>query len=169
MVVYHKQVQLLFAVLLAYCAKQHTVGLDAHHGSRREVSDCNEGLAYQLFRLIVCMNTGKDGAVGAGSVVQSELQKLFGFLYCFACFYLYCAEVRLGEGLEVYVLLEQRLYLYVGEVDLLVRGEEAVVVACGLGFAFCCFRSAAICFGSFLICIQALHRRELFRSCCKEL
>ena len=129
MVVYHQQVQLLFAVLLAYCAKQHTVGLDAHHSSRREVGDGDEGLAYQLFRLIVCMNTGKDGAVGTGSIVQGELQKLFGFLDCFACFYLHCAEVGLGEGLEVYVLLEQRLYLYVGEVDFLVRGEEAVAAA----------------------------------------
>lgn len=72
-VIYHQQVQLLFAVLLAYCGKQHTVRLDAHHGSWREVSDGNEGLAYQLFRLIVCMNAGKDGTVGAGSVVQGEL------------------------------------------------------------------------------------------------
>ena len=33
MVVHHEQVQLLFAVLLAYCGQQHTTGLNAHHGS----------------------------------------------------------------------------------------------------------------------------------------
>ena len=72
MVVHHEQVQLLFAVLLAYCGQQHTTGLNAHHGSGGQVGDGDQGLAYQFFRLIVSVDTGEDGAVGAGAVIQSE-------------------------------------------------------------------------------------------------
>ena len=60
------------------------------------------------------------------SMQESPIRKLAPF-----------ATAAKAEGVEVYLLLEQRLYLYVGEVDLLVRGEEAVVVTCGLDF-FCC-------------------------------
>lgn len=72
-VIYHQQVQLLFAVLLAYCGQQHTTGLNAHHGSGRQVGDGDQCLSNQFFRLIVSVDTGEDGAVGAGAVIQSEL------------------------------------------------------------------------------------------------
>ena len=73
MIIHHEQVQLLFAVLLAYCGQQHTTGLNAHHGSGGQIGDGDQGLAYQFFRLIVSVDTGEDGAVGAGAVIQSEL------------------------------------------------------------------------------------------------
>ena len=73
MVVHHEQVQLLFAVLLAYCGQQHTTGLNAHHGSGGQVGDGDQCLSNQFFRLIVSVDTGEDGAVGAGAVIQSEL------------------------------------------------------------------------------------------------
>lgn len=111
-VVYHQQVQLFFALYLMDSAEQHTAGLDAHHGSRRQVGDGDQCLAYEFFRLIEGMNTGKDGAVCAGSVIQSKLQQLLGLLDGLACLDLNCTEIRLAEGVEVYCFLKQRLYLY---------------------------------------------------------
>ena len=37
-----------------------------------QIGDGDQGLAYQFFRLIVSVDTGEDGAVGAGAVIQSE-------------------------------------------------------------------------------------------------
>lgn len=73
MIIHHQQVQLLLAVLLAHCGKQHTAGVNAHHGTRRQVGDGDQRLTHQLFRLVISMDTGKDGAICAGSIVQGEL------------------------------------------------------------------------------------------------
>lgn len=41
-----------------------------HH---EQVGDGDQYLSNQFFRLIVSVDTGEDGAVGAGAVIQSEL------------------------------------------------------------------------------------------------
>ena len=46
----HQQVQPLMAINLVDCRNQHSLGINAHHLSRRQVHDCNRGLADQLFR-----------------------------------------------------------------------------------------------------------------------
>ena len=38
-------------------ADQHSLRIDAHHLSRRQVRDGDAGLAHQFFRLIILMNT----------------------------------------------------------------------------------------------------------------
>jgi len=83
--------------------KEHTVGLDAHHCPWGQVCDGDQGLADQLFGLIICVDAGKDGAIGAGAVVQSELQELLTLLYGNAVLDLDCPEIGLREGFKVYV------------------------------------------------------------------
>ena len=69
----------VFAVLLVvHSGEKHSAGVDAHHLSRREIGDGDQGLSDQLFRLIISVNSRKNDAVSAGSIVQDELQKLLG-------------------------------------------------------------------------------------------
>ena len=65
--------ELFLALFMVHGGDQHTAGLDAHHGSRRQIGDCQQGLANQLFRLVIGVNSAENGALRAGSVVQSEL------------------------------------------------------------------------------------------------
>ena len=58
------------------------------------------------------MDTAENHAVGAAAVVQNELQKLLALFHGHALFDLHGAEIRLGEGLKVHKLLEQRLDLH---------------------------------------------------------
>ena len=109
MVIDHEEVELFFAFLCVECGEERTVTLNAHHRSRREVCDGDEGLADQLFRLVISVNTGENGAVCACAVVQSELKELLGLLHSDAVLNLYGTEIGLGEGLEIYVFCEQRL------------------------------------------------------------
>ena len=55
---------------------QHTTGLTAHHLSGGQVGDGNQGLADQFFGLVELGDTGEDLAIGAGAIVQGELQQL---------------------------------------------------------------------------------------------
>lgn len=115
MVIDHQKMKLFFiAVLLVVdCGKQHATGIDAHHLPRREIGDGNQGLADQLFRLIISMNSGKNDAVSAGSIVQDELQKLLGLRNSRTFFYLYRPEIGLAEGVEIDLFLKERLNLHV--------------------------------------------------------
>ena len=99
---------------------QHAAGVDAHHGSGRQIHDGNARFADEFFRFVVFVDPGKDDSVGAGTVVQHEFQKFFGLLDRFAGFDLHGAEVGLGERLKVHEVLEQRLNFDLGEVDRLV-------------------------------------------------
>ena len=69
----HEQMQLFFALFFVDGGKQHTTGVNAHHGARRQIDDRDQRLADQLLRLIERMDAGKNGAVGARAVVQREL------------------------------------------------------------------------------------------------
>ena len=92
------------------------------------------------------MDAGKDRAVCAGTVIQCELKELLRLLHCLAGFYLYGTEIGLAEGIKVDLLLEERLYFYLREVDLVVRGEESVVVACRcLLRLLCCVSGLSLC------------------------
>ena len=62
-VVYHDQVELFFAFFCVGSGEEHTVTLNTHHDSRREVGDRNQGLADELFRLVISVNTGENGAI----------------------------------------------------------------------------------------------------------
>jgi len=72
-VIQHDQVQLLFALLVVDSANQHSTGINAHHRTRGKIGDCKQGLSYQLFGLIIGMNTGENHPICARSVVQDEL------------------------------------------------------------------------------------------------
>ena len=115
MVVNHQKMKFfVFAVLLVvHSGEKHSAGVDAHHLSRREIGDGDQGLADQLFRLIISMNSGKNDAVSAGSIVQSELKELFGLLYCLASLYLHRPEIGFAESVEIDLLLKERLNLHV--------------------------------------------------------
>lgn len=72
-------------------------------------------------RLIVAMDAGEDGAVGAGAVVERKVQQLLGLPDGLARLNLHGAEIALGEGIEVDELLEQRLN---GDLGVIERGLE---------------------------------------------
>ena len=57
----HQQVQSLMAIDLVDCRNQHSLGINAHHLSRRQVHDCNRGLANQkggTAKTTTCANLG---------------------------------------------------------------------------------------------------------------
>ena len=112
-VVHHQKMELFLAISLVDRRQEHATGVDPHHGSRREIGDGDQGLSDQFFRLIISMNSGKNDAVSAGSVVQDELQKLLGLRNSRALRYLYSTEIRLAEGIEIDLLLKERLNLHV--------------------------------------------------------
>ena len=132
MVINHEKVKffLIAVLLIVYCRKQHTTGLDTHHCSRWKVCDCNQSLSNQFFRLIISVNTGKDSSVCACSIIQCELKKLLRLWNGLTCLNLNCSEVTLAKSIEIYCILKERLYSYIAEIDLVVRSEEAVIVVC---------------------------------------
>ena len=73
MVIQHQKMEFFFSFFMMHGGNQHTAGLDAHHGSGRQIGDGEQGLAHQFFRLIISVNSAQNGAFYAGSVVQSEL------------------------------------------------------------------------------------------------
>ena len=48
------------------------------------------------------MDIGKNDLVCACSIIQSELKKLLGLLYCLAILYLHCTEIELREGIKIH-------------------------------------------------------------------
>ena len=52
-VIHHQKMKLFHPIALIDRREQHAAGLNAHHGARRQVRDCNQGLSDQLFRLVV--------------------------------------------------------------------------------------------------------------------
>ena len=106
MVIHHQQIQLLLAILFAHSRQQHTAGINSHHGSRRKIRNRNQRLANQLFRLVEHMNTAQNGAVCAGSVIQCKLQQLLALRNSNALLDLNCSEIRLAEGLKVYLFFK---------------------------------------------------------------
>ena len=109
MVVYHDQVELFFAVALIDRGEEHAAGVDAHHRSGRQVGDGDQGLADELFGLVEGVDAAEDGAVGAGAVIEAELEELLGLLDRFAGLDLYGAEIGLYEGVEIDVIGKERL------------------------------------------------------------
>ena len=106
MTVYHEEVKLLFPFFFMNGREEHTAGVDAHHLPWRKVYDGNQRLSYQFFRFIVGMNAGENDAVFSCAVVQSELQELLALGHCFAGLDFDSAEIRLAEGIEIYLVLE---------------------------------------------------------------
>ena len=91
----HEQMQLLLITIVMHGGDNHTAGVDTHHRARREIDYRDAGLADKLLRLVVCVDSGKDGAFGARTVVERELKQLFRLRYSLACEDLYCAEIGL--------------------------------------------------------------------------
>ena len=119
--VHHEKVQPLGALLVMHGGDQHAAGIDAHHGSRRQVGDGDAGLAHQFLRLIVLVDAAEDHTVLAAAVIQSELEELLALLHGLAGLHLHGTEVRLAERLKIHEIPEQGLDLHLGEVDLLLR------------------------------------------------
>ena len=72
-VVQHQKMEFFFSFFMMHGGNQHTAGLDAHHGSGGQIGDGHAGLANQLFRLVIGVDSAQNGALVARSVVQSEL------------------------------------------------------------------------------------------------
>ena len=119
--VHHQEMQPLGALLVVHGADQHPAGIDAHHGTGRQVGDGDAGLAHQLLRLVVLVDAAEDHPVLSAAVVQGELQELFALLHGLAGLHLHRPEVGLAEGLKIHKFLKKRLDLHLGEVDLLLR------------------------------------------------
>ena len=149
-VIHHQEIQALVTVLLMNSGDQHTLGINAHHLSGRQVHDGDGRLADQLFRLIIFMDAAQNHAIRALAVIQSELQQLLGLLHRFAGQDLHGTEIALGEGVKIHHVLEDGFDLHVGEVDLLLHGSRG---RHGNGLF------------SLLVGIQRLHRREQFTVC----
>ena len=107
----HQKMKLFHALLVVNRRDQHAAGVDAHHGSGRQIHDGNARLADQFLRLVILVNAGKNDSVGAGAVVQREFQQLLGLLDRLAGLDLDSAEVGFRERLEVHEVLKQRLDL----------------------------------------------------------
>ena len=58
-VIHHEKMKLFLPVALIDRREQHAAGLNAHHGARRQVRDCNQRLSDQLFRLVVSANAAE--------------------------------------------------------------------------------------------------------------
>ena len=87
----HEQVQALVVSLVMHGGDEHAAGVDTHHRARREIDYRNVGLADKLFGPVVCVNSRKNGEVGARAVVKRELKQLFRPRYSLACENLYRA------------------------------------------------------------------------------
>jgi len=152
----HEQVQSLLALLAVHGRDEHTARVDAHHLARGQVDDGDAGLSNQLLGLIVLVDAGEDDAVGAGAVVEDELQELLALLHRLAGLDLHGAEVGLAECVEVDIVGKERLDLHLGEVDLLLRGGGDL----GGGRSL---------LGNLLVRVQRLHCRDdlghRFNSC----
>ena len=85
--------QPLLAVFVVDSGDEHTLRGNPHHRARRQIRDGDAGLADELFRLVVLVDTGKDDSVGVGAVVQREFQEFFGLLDRFAGLDLHSTEV----------------------------------------------------------------------------
>ena len=90
---------------------EHAAGIDAHHLARGQIDDGNGGLADKILGLIIVVDAGENDAVGAGAVVEHELQKLLALGHGGAFLDLDRAVVRLGKGVEIDLLFEDRLAL----------------------------------------------------------
>ena len=115
------QVETLLTILLVDSADEHAAAGNAHHLARRQVGDGEQSLADQVLGLIITVNAGEDGAVGASAVVERKVQQLLGLLDGLARLDLHSAEIALGEGIKVDELLKQRLD---GDLGVINRGLE---------------------------------------------
>ena len=53
-VVHHEKMKLFLPVALVDGREQHAAGLDAHHGTRRQVRDCNQGTLSMSLKASIC-------------------------------------------------------------------------------------------------------------------
>ena len=77
----HQKMELFLLPFLVGGAEGHAAGVDAHHGSWRQIRDGDAGLADQLFRLIKGVDSAQNRPILAGTVVQSELKQFFGLFH----------------------------------------------------------------------------------------
>ena len=131
--------ELLLLSFLVDGAEEHTAGLNAHHGPGRQIRNGDAGLADQVFRLIIGVDSAQNRPILAAAVVQSELQELLGLLHRLAIQHLNGTEIRLGEGVEIRLILEQRLNDHIGKVDLLRLGGRFGAASVGAASAFSSF------------------------------
>ena len=110
-VVDQQEVESLLPINMVNGGNEHAAGIDAHHLARGQIDDGNGGLADKILGLIIVVDAGENDAVGAGAVVEHELQKLLALGHGGAFLDLDRAVVRLGKGVEIDLLFEDRLAL----------------------------------------------------------
>ena len=158
----HQEMEFPFFPFHMFRAEQHPAGFDAHHLPGRQVHNGHTGLADQVFRIVVGLDAAEDDPVGAGAVVQGELEQLLALGHGGAFLDLDRAVVGLGKGVELDLLFEDRLALYL--VDLVggVRAlglDNAGTARCGGGSAL---RALLLGLLALLGHVERLHRREYY-------
>ena len=58
----HQKMKLFHALLVVNRRDQHAAGVDAHHGSGRQIRDGDARLADQFLRLVICLLYTSDAA-----------------------------------------------------------------------------------------------------------
>ena len=101
----HQKMELFFLPFLVDGAEEHTAGFDAHHGSGRQIRDGDAGLSDQLFRLVIGVNTVQNRPILAGTIIKRKLQEHFRLLHRLAVQHLHGAEIALGEGIKIHLIL----------------------------------------------------------------
>ena len=56
----HQKMKLLLFAFLMNGGDEHTARIDTHHLARRQIRDGDAGLADELFRLIISMDTAQN-------------------------------------------------------------------------------------------------------------
>ena len=60
MIVHHQKMQSFLSLFVMYGADQHAAGINSHHLARRQVDNGNRSLSYQIFRLIIIVDSAED-------------------------------------------------------------------------------------------------------------
>ncbi len=101
----HQEMELFLLPFLMDGAEKHAAGVDAHYGSRRQIRNGDAGLADQLFRLIIGVDSALNRPILTRTIIKRKLQELFGLLHGLAVQHLHGAEIRLGEGVKIDLIL----------------------------------------------------------------
>src|SRR5574344_921342 len=80
--------------------QNHTLTLNAHHLTRREIGYEEYILANQLIRFIVGSNTAQDSTVSTATVIDGELQQFLALLHHLAVSEMTDTDIQFLESLK---------------------------------------------------------------------
>ena len=72
----HQKMELFLLPFLVDGAEERAAGFDAHHGSGRQIRDGDAGLADQLFRLIIGVDSAQNRPILAGTIIKRTMKAI---------------------------------------------------------------------------------------------